>query len=79
MSNKPNIKIGYLNITDHLILGITERKILAREEIFKYSNIEARPFIDWQALSVAFSRGDINAAFMLAPLGHTCELIDDCT
>ncbi len=39
MNNKPNIKIGYLNITDHLILGITERKILKREEIFKYANL----------------------------------------
>lgn len=68
MSNKPNIKIGYLNISDHLILGVTERKILRREEIFKYSNLETRPFVDWQTLSVAFSRGDINAAFMLAPL-----------
>ncbi|MCP4763438.1 MAG: ABC transporter substrate-binding protein, partial [archaeon] len=68
MNNKPNIKIGYLNITDHLILGITERKILKREEIFKYANLEARPFVDWGTLSVAFSRGDINAAFMLAPL-----------
>lgn len=68
MSNKPIINIGYLNITDHLILGITERKILKREEVFKYANLVARPFIDWQSLSVAFSRGDINAAFMLAPL-----------
>ncbi|MCG8616035.1 MAG: ABC transporter substrate-binding protein [Desulfobacterales bacterium] len=68
MSNKPNIKIGYLNISDHLILGVTERKILKREEIFKYSNLETKPFVDWQTLSTAFSRGDINAAFMLAPL-----------
>lgn len=68
MSNKPTIKIGYLNITDHLILGVTERKVLRKEEIFKYANLETRPFIDWKTLSVAFSRGDINAAFMLAPL-----------
>lgn len=68
MNNKPNIKIGYLNITDHLILGVTERKILKRDEIFKYSNIETRSFVDWGTLSIAFSRGDINAAFMLAPL-----------
>jgi len=68
MSKKPDIKIGYLNITDHLILGVTERKLLKGEEIFKYGNLEACPFIDWGSLSVAFSRGDINAAFMLAPL-----------
>jgi len=68
MGNKPNIKIGYLNISDHLILGVTERKILRREEVFKYSNLETRPFVDWQSISTAFSRGDINAAFMLAPL-----------
>ncbi|MCK5542303.1 MAG: ABC transporter substrate-binding protein [Desulfobacterales bacterium] len=68
MSNKPIIKIGYLNITDHLILGVTERKLLKREETFKYADLELYPFIDWGNLSVAFSRGDINAAFMLAPL-----------
>ncbi len=68
MNNKPDIKIGYLAITDHLILGITDRKILKREEIFKYANLEACPFVDWRTLSVAFTRGDINAAFMLAPL-----------
>ena len=32
MNSKPNIKIGYLNISDHLILGVTERKILRRDE-----------------------------------------------
>ncbi len=68
MNNKPTIKVGSLNITDHLILGVTERKGMKREEIFKYANLETRPFVDWGTLSVAFSRGDINAAFMLAPL-----------
>ncbi|MCP3900500.1 MAG: ABC transporter substrate-binding protein [Desulfobacteraceae bacterium] len=68
MNNKPTIKIGYLNITDHLILGVTERKILKKEEIFKYGSLETRPFVDWKTLSIAFSRGEINAAFMLAPL-----------
>ncbi len=68
MNNKPTIKVGYLNITDHLVLGVTERKVMKREEIFKYANLETRPFVDWGTLSVAFSRGDINAAFMLAPL-----------
>lgn len=68
MSNKPTIKIGYLNIADHLILGVTEWKILRQKERFKYLNLETRPFIDWQSLSAALSRGDIDAAFMLAPL-----------
>ncbi len=68
MNNKPTIKIGYLNITDHLILGVTERKILKKEEVLKYGNLETCPFIDWGTLSKAFSRGEINAAFMLAPL-----------
>ena len=68
MNNKPSIKVGYLNITDHLVLGVTERKVLRREEVFKYANLETRSFIDWGTLSVAFSRGDINVAFMLAPL-----------
>ncbi len=68
MNNKPTIKVGYLNIADHLILGVTERKVLRKEEQFKYVNLQPRPFIDWQTLSYAFSRGEINAAFMLAPL-----------
>lgn len=68
MSNKPSIRIGYLNISDHLILGVTERKILKRDEVFKYADLQTRAFIDWHTLSVAFSRGDINAAFMMAPM-----------
>ncbi len=68
MDNKPILKIGYLNIADHLILGVTERKVLKKEEVFKYLHLETVPFIDWQTLSVAFSREEINAAFMLAPL-----------
>ena len=68
MSNKPSIRIGYLNISDHLILGVTERKILKRDEVFKYADPQTRAFIDWHTLGVAFSRGDINAAFMMAPM-----------
>ena len=68
MDNKPILRIGYLNIADHLILGVTERKVLTKEEEFKYLHLETVAFIDWQTLSVAFSRGEINAAFMLAPL-----------
>jgi len=68
MSNKPTIKIGYLNIADHLILGVTEWEILRQKETFKYLNLETRLFIDWQSLSASLSRGDIDAAFMLAPL-----------
>ncbi len=68
MSNKPSIRIGYLNISDHLILGVTERKILKRDEVFKYADLQTRAFIDWHTLGVAFSRGDINAAFMMAPM-----------
>ncbi|WP_321493993.1 ABC transporter substrate-binding protein [uncultured Desulfobacter sp.] len=68
MDNKPILRIGYLNIADHLILGVTERKVLKKEEEFKYLHLETVPFIDWHTLSLALSRDEINAAFMLAPL-----------
>ena len=79
MENKPVIKIGHLNITDHLILGITKYKIQKNAETFQHSTIEPISMTGWDYIGDALKKGEINGAFMLAPyameLFHSGEKI----
>ena len=67
MSDKPIIKIGHLSITDHLILGVTKRKLEAGKETFKYCTLETVVKSGWNEVSDALTEGSIDGAFILAP------------
>ena len=68
MADKPVIKIGHLQITDHFVLGITKDKLEKGEEKFQYLNLETQNFMGWNPLKQALKDGGIDAAFILAPL-----------
>jgi len=67
MPDKQVIKIGYLKITDHLILGVTQDKLKKNEENFKYCSLEPVLKTGWNEVADALTEGSIDGAFVLAP------------
>lgn len=68
MSQKPKVTIGYLKITDHLILGVTADKVQKGIESFKYFDLELHPYNGWNALAGDLRNGVIDGACVLAPI-----------
>jgi NitT/TauT family transport system substrate-binding protein len=62
---KVNLKIGYLPITDHLLMIAGER------EQFKSVNIQPTKFSSWPEISEALKVGAIDGAFLLTPISLT--------
>lgn len=62
---KVNIKVGYLPLTDHLLM------IAAEREQFKSVGIQPVKFSSWPEISEALKVGAIDAAFLLTPIGLT--------
>lgn len=63
--NKKNLKIGYLPITDHLLM------IAAEREQFKSVQIQPTKFSSWPEISEALKVGAIDGAFLLTPISLT--------
>jgi len=62
---KTTLKIGYLPITDHLLM------IAAEREYFKSVAIQPTKFSSWPEISEALKAGAIDGAFLLTPIGLT--------
>ncbi len=67
MPDKPNIKIGHLSITDHLILGVTKTKLKAGKETFNHCSLETVVKNGWNEVADALTDKSIDGAFILAP------------
>jgi NitT/TauT family transport system substrate-binding protein len=67
MSTKPELKIGHLRITDHLVLGMTAAKIAKETEKFQYSDLKMIPMTGWNDIGDSLTEGSIDIAFILAP------------
>lgn len=62
---KVTLKIGYLPITDHLLM------IAAEREQFKTVGIQPVKFSSWPEIAEALKVGAIDGAFLLTPIGLT--------
>lgn len=62
---KLTVKIGYLPITDHLLMLAAERE--------KFANVMLEPvkFSSWPEITEALKAGKIDGAFLLTPMGLT--------
>jgi NitT/TauT family transport system permease protein len=62
--NKQKIKIGYLPIVDHLILGISAEKDNPR-----FTNVEIEPvrYHSWSEIAKGLTEGEVDGAFIMAP------------
>lgn len=63
--NKVSLKIGYLPITDHLLM------IAAEREQFRTVGIKPVKFSSWPEIAEALKAGAIDGAFLLTPIGLT--------
>jgi len=67
MAEKPAIKIGYLKITDHFILGVTARKLQQSMETFQHCTLEPVVKNGWNEVADALSVKSLDGALILAP------------
>ena len=67
MAEKPAIKIGYLKITDHFILGVTDRKLQQGMETFQHCTLEPVVKNGWNEVADALSVKSLDGALVLAP------------
>lgn len=67
MGEKVKMRIGHLNITDHLILGITKDRVDKGVESFDNVELETVPLMGWPDLVNKLEGDDLDGAFILAP------------
>ena len=67
MAEIPAIKVGYLKITDHLILGVTALKLKKGMEKFEHCTLEPVLKNGWNEVADALSVKSLDAALILAP------------
>lgn len=67
MADNPVIRIGHLQITDHLILGVTADKIERGEEALSNCNLEPVLMHGWNQVADALTAESLEGAFILAP------------
>lgn len=70
-SSTATVKIGFLPITDHLLLGVSQERDGAR---FKNLTLAPIKFSDWSTLSESIRSGDLDGAILLAPLAFQVKL-----
>ncbi|MCP4219717.1 MAG: ABC transporter substrate-binding protein [bacterium] len=66
MGDKAKLKIGHLNITDHLILGITKDRYDKGVETFNHLELETVPLMGWPDMMNKLE-SELGGAFILAP------------
>ncbi|HLC69819.1 MAG TPA: ABC transporter substrate-binding protein [Patescibacteria group bacterium] len=64
-TKRPVLKIGYLQITDHLILGISQARDAQR---FSFFDLKTVRFDSWPELIVSLQNGAIDGAFIINTL-----------
>ncbi|THB78716.1 MAG: ABC transporter substrate-binding protein [Desulfobacteraceae bacterium] len=67
MADKPAIKIGYMKITDHLVLGVTDLKLKKGMETFEHCTLETVVKNGWNEVADALSVKALDGAMILAP------------
>ena len=65
MADKPAIKIGYLKITDHLILGVTAKKLEKGMETFEHCTLQPVVKNGWNEVADALSVKSLDGALVL--------------
>ncbi|MBW2107524.1 MAG: ABC transporter substrate-binding protein [Deltaproteobacteria bacterium] len=65
---KVRLRIGHIQITDHLALGVLRHRIAGGEVTPKTFELETLCMPGWNPIQEALERGDIDGAFVLAPI-----------
>ncbi|GAB4481086.1 MAG: ABC transporter substrate-binding protein [Anaerolineales bacterium] len=67
-TEKPTLTFGHLKITDHLLLGIAKEHHQDSTTPYKYFQLETKAYRGWNPLADDLKAGNIDGAFILAPL-----------
>ncbi len=68
MKNNPRICIGHLKIVDHLILGLVNLQLKTQGITLAHLNLKTSAMNSWDQVSDGLREGEINAAFLPAPI-----------
>lgn len=61
------LKVAHIQITDHLTLGILKNQMETGQVTPRYFGLETRCMANWNLLQNALEKGEVDAAFILAP------------
>lgn len=67
-SGKIRLTVGHIQITDHLVLGVLEHMIKIGQYTPKYFELETRCMSGWNPVQKSLEKGDVDAAFIMAPI-----------
>ncbi len=68
VGGKVQMKIGHIQITDHLALGILKHQIETGQVIPRHFELEAQCMPGWNPVQKTLESGEIDGAFVLAPI-----------
>ena len=67
-SGKVRLHVAHIQITDHLTLGVLKHLIALGKLKPKYFELETHCMPGWNPVQQALEKGDVDAAFILAPI-----------
>ncbi|MCP4751517.1 MAG: ABC transporter substrate-binding protein [Proteobacteria bacterium] len=67
-SGKVKLRVAHIQITDHLILGVLKSWIEQGDIAPKHFELETQCMGGWNPVENALEKGDVDAAFVLAPI-----------
>ncbi|KPA14099.1 response regulator receiver modulated chemotaxis protein CheW [Candidatus Magnetomorum sp. HK-1] len=67
-SGKTILRVAHLPITDHIILGVVQHFLQKGKYIADHFELEVIRMATWNAVSYALESGEVDAAFVLAPI-----------
>jgi len=67
-SGKLKLKVAHIQITDHLTLAVLKYFIDSKKIVPQYFELETQCAESWNAVQDALETGDVEAAFVLAPI-----------
>jgi len=66
---KTRIRVAHIQITDHLALGVLDHLIRTGEVNPQHFELDIRRMPGWNPVRKALAAGEVDAAFVLAPMG----------
>ena len=76
VSGKVKLSVAHIQITDHLTLGVLKDLIATEKLAPKHFELETQCMPSWNPLQKALENGDIDAAFILAPIAMDLFSVD---
>lgn len=67
-AGKVRLKVGHIQVTDHLALGVLQHQIAQGEVLPRYFELETVCLPGWNPVQDALEKGELDGALVLAPI-----------